>query len=169
MFFVVLGCRLCFFFFFFLMIRRPPRSTLFPYTTLFRSAISCSRVSGCGGCKVSKPRRDRSEEHTSELQSHSDLVCRLLLEKKKQKQRTDHHTQCTVTRRGSVVRVRATFPRRNSHPIYSGAFVFFNDTATTEIYTLSLHDALPISRGDLLVLFEAGAAIGVRGRRHGEI
>src|SRR5476649_280589 len=87
MFFVVLGCRLCFFFFFFLMIRRPPRSTLFPYTTLFRSAISCSRVSGCGGCKVSKPRRDRSEEHTSELQSHSDLVCRLLLEKKKQRQR----------------------------------------------------------------------------------
>src|SRR5882672_12056449 len=73
-----------FFFFFFLMIRRPPRSTLFPYTTLFRSR--------CGGARELRTRhaagrgRDlRSEEHTSELQSHSDLVCRLLLEKKKKK------------------------------------------------------------------------------------
>src|SRR6266850_8466718 len=79
-----------FFFFFFLMIRRPPRSTLFPYTTLFRF----SRRPG-------KPRRrrplplrhlhrhpqpsQRSEEHTSELQSPCNLVCRLLLEKKKKK------------------------------------------------------------------------------------
>src|SRR5690349_24840318 len=89
------------FFFFFLMIRRPPRSTLFPYTTLFRSlkvapslaAVGTDtarrmkpaphkrqgpiarRVEACGG---------RSEEHTSELQSRRDLVCRLLLEKKKQ-------------------------------------------------------------------------------------
>src|SRR6266487_5100629 len=69
------------FLFFFLMIRRPPRSTLFPYTTLFRSA-------GCGlrGCRRRSPRRRpwlRSEEHTSELQSPVHLVCRLLLEKKK--------------------------------------------------------------------------------------
>src|SRR5215204_6896709 len=72
----------CFVFFFFLMIRRPPRSTLFPYTTLFRSAPSAwRRRPACG-----RPRpRCRSEEHTSELQSHSDLVCRLLLEKKKKK------------------------------------------------------------------------------------
>src|SRR5260221_1354237 len=72
--------------FFFLMIRRPPRSTLFPYTTLFRSACS-STSSRCRRCP--RPiRRDshRSEEHTSELQSHSDLVCRLLLEKKKSQQ-----------------------------------------------------------------------------------
>src|SRR6478752_8572248 len=68
-------------FFFFLMIRRPPRSTLFPYTTLFRSA---------GGVGHARPRRRapldghrRSEEHTSELQSRLHLVCRLLLEKKK--------------------------------------------------------------------------------------
>src|SRR5260221_5165896 len=80
------------------MIRRPPRSTLFPYTTLFRSHGRDARRhqrrdGGCGG----DDRRDkgrtvafalhratkRSEEHTSELQSHSDLVCRLLLEKKK--------------------------------------------------------------------------------------
>src|SRR5947207_15965813 len=71
---------------FFLMRRRPPRSTLFPYTTLFRSP----RTRGCS--PISRPwssrrhavirNRHRSEEHTSELQSHSDLVCRLLLEKK---------------------------------------------------------------------------------------
>src|SRR5438552_13457386 len=80
------------FFFFFLMIRRPPSSTLFPYTTLFRSrrgrrpASSTRRASwpspGCGWW-ASK----RSEEHTSELQSPDHLVCRLLLEKKKYKPR----------------------------------------------------------------------------------
>src|SRR5471032_1087166 len=70
--------------FFFLMIRRPPRSTLFPYTTLFRSSEAhwIQRFASCcrrlAGLLV-----DRSEEHTSELQSHHDLVCRLLLEKKK--------------------------------------------------------------------------------------
>src|SRR5215204_7429016 len=69
--------------FFFVMIRRPPRSTLFPYTTLFRSALP---VRGCrmpARALLAPGRRERSEEHTSELQSHSDLVCRLLLEKKK--------------------------------------------------------------------------------------
>src|SRR6185312_16747313 len=69
--------------FFFLMIRRPPRSTLFPYTTLFRSR---RREWGwAGGYRRDCPHRYRlrSEEHTSELQSRSDLVCRLLLEKKK--------------------------------------------------------------------------------------
>src|SRR2546430_9790602 len=96
-------------FFFFLMIRRPPRSTLFPYTTLFRSTTphQCRRPSradsvrnspspACFGRAGSSPRRrshlhgpasatslGRSEEHTSELQSQSNLVCRLLLEKKK--------------------------------------------------------------------------------------
>src|SRR5437588_5305958 len=69
------------------MIRRPPRSTLFPYTTLFRSARTrpaCSRRS-CSRARsrAVRFRGSRSEEHTSELQSHSDLVCRLLLEKKK--------------------------------------------------------------------------------------
>src|SRR2546430_11365622 len=70
------------FFFFFLMIRRPPRSTLFPYTTLFRSR----RTAGFRrppGHAIFSPRYLRSEEHTSELQSQSNLVCRLLLEKKK--------------------------------------------------------------------------------------
>src|SRR3712207_9084534 len=88
-------------FFFFLMIRRPPRSTLFPYTTLFRScssltrdveranAVILSRVDGEGplrrrcGSEQSRTHFARSEEHTSELQSRQYLVCRLLLEKKK--------------------------------------------------------------------------------------
>src|SRR5690349_22854443 len=70
------------------MIRRPPRSTLFPYTTLFRSAsvpTSASTArSGASSIVIRRTaRRPRSEEHTSELQSRRDLVCRLLLEKKK--------------------------------------------------------------------------------------
>src|SRR5260221_13148879 len=91
-------------YFFFLMIRRPPRSTLFPYTTLFRSTMIASILvlivffqplyvnglySGTEALLVGLylsiiHSHKRSEEHTSELQSHSDLVCRLLLEKKKQ-------------------------------------------------------------------------------------
>src|SRR3712207_8676811 len=95
--------------FFFLMIRRPPRSTLFPYTTLFRSAPQCHsgrprpptpaprRPGGPSTLRRYRPRRSerpsrgtrpaprRSEEHTSELQSRQYLVCRLLLEKKKEK------------------------------------------------------------------------------------
>src|SRR5687767_15625286 len=71
-------------FFFFLMIRRPPRSTLFPYTTLFRSLANSSPVSFGDLVYVSTSNgHDRSEEHTSELQSLAYLVCRLLLEKKK--------------------------------------------------------------------------------------
>src|SRR6516225_7921695 len=74
------------FFFFFLMIRRPPRSTLFPYTTLFRSAFHMSHLMSLSGVKRTCPLAlHRSEEHTSELQSHVNLVCRLLLEKKKKK------------------------------------------------------------------------------------
>src|SRR2546422_2497951 len=84
------------FFFFFLMIRRPPRSTLFPYTTLFRSFMTFRYVgdflaAGDFGCRGrARPKKFegatavRSEEHTSELQSRLHLVCRLLLEKKKE-------------------------------------------------------------------------------------
>src|SRR5689334_24821584 len=96
----------CFIFFFFLMIRRPPRSTLFPYTTLFRSgrefvamrgktlppyhtidgAIDKALGANQGTVVIADP--SRSEEHTSELQSQFHLVCRLLLEKKKKKKIT---------------------------------------------------------------------------------
>src|SRR2546430_15222015 len=94
-------CWVCVFFFF-LMIRRPPRSTLFPYTTLFRSRrrrrrrwlrpadharghAALRRGGGAGAVQhgPGPPGGPRSEEHTSELQSQSNLVCRLLLEKKK--------------------------------------------------------------------------------------
>src|SRR5438477_3708123 len=91
---------LLFFLFFFLMIRRPPRSTLFPYTTLFRSEARLGNLpiglaqqgdrigvlpASVGVGKQSADVPQRSEEHTSELQSHVNLVCRLLLEKKKKK------------------------------------------------------------------------------------
>src|SRR2546428_6390654 len=84
------------------MIRRPPRSTLFPYTTLFRSgAARGGRASSPAkdgayirvGERPHTPARNRSEEHTSELQSRSDLVCRLLLEKKK----NSHYRDTRVT------------------------------------------------------------------------
>src|ERR1039457_7332258 len=70
----------CVFFFFFLMIRRPPRSTLFPYTTLFRSECGTTSDDLCYTPRAAMAKR--SEEHTSELQSPCNLVCRLLLEKK---------------------------------------------------------------------------------------
>src|SRR5437667_4362802 len=102
------------------MIRRPPRSTLFPYTTLFRSfiiAIGLSIVFALGMMMFRYSALDtvgvvvlvalmsisRSEEHTSELQSHHDLVCRLLLEKKKKNRNTNRDIE-RITRR--LVRVR---------------------------------------------------------------
>src|SRR5688572_31229216 len=97
-----------FFFFFFLMIRRPPRSTLFPYTTLFRSSggahpawVQRHRQRDAGPVRPGG-RPGRSEEHTSELQSQSNLVCRLLLEKKKKQNknhniiRRNYHTNLTM-------------------------------------------------------------------------
>src|SRR5260370_1138965 len=142
------------------MIRRPPRSTLFPYTTLFRShhlgeltrdfGFADSRRAGeqeradrairMRESRTREQNRSRSEEHTSELQSHLNLVCRLLLEKKKKQpeqpcprpyQSLYLHALCSLSLPHPIPPMRAVF--------------FFNDTATTEIYTLSLHDALPIS------------------------
>src|SRR5690349_22957677 len=86
------------------MIRRPPRSTLFPYTTLFRSPL---RRPGSGAaaprmswtcCLLGRNVVGRSEEHTSELQSRRDLVCRLLLEKKKKNKRFKDHCKSTDVR-----------------------------------------------------------------------
>src|SRR3970282_2774038 len=80
-----MSSRLLFVFFFFLMIRRPPRSTLFPYTTLFRSPGSARGPRAPTRSPPARACASRSEEHTSELQSHHDLVCRLLLEKNKKR------------------------------------------------------------------------------------
>src|ERR1022692_1964624 len=136
------------------MIRRPPRSTLFPYTTLFRSHASHRWHRHLRVC-LHELQLHRSEEHTSELQSPCNLVCRLLLEKKKNKEQK-------VCRQTSIdpnlCTNLADVPHNTSvwalcyclSLLYVGVvfffffFFFFNDTATTEIYTLSLHDALPI-------------------------
>src|SRR5256885_11707123 len=95
-----LSCLLLlFFFFFFLMIRRPPRSTLFPYTTLFRSPHARAPrpiARGSFTCPPLGPASrapPRSEEHTSELQSPCNLVCRLLLEKKKKNSNTPQYVE----------------------------------------------------------------------------
>src|SRR5690349_5513290 len=158
------------------MIRRPPRSTLFPYTTLFRSMAAANLVVMAdpavlvlGGVMASAadllfepvraelarrlpaPMVQRSEEHTSELQSRRDLVCRLLLEKKK-------HNICPPDRTLALA-FDIRFPSR--------FFLFFsNDTATTEIYTLSLHDALPIYGGGQSGRHGRSRRAGA-GRRHG--
>src|SRR5450432_558648 len=133
------------------MIRRPPGSTLFPYTTLFRSWLMPMgpSIAAAPGAWVATLASIRSEEHTSELQSRSDLVCRLLLEKKKvhganvvTRQHIEDSRCCRSLseRRTYVVRI----PDAMDTLVASAASFFFNDTATTEIYTLSLHDALPI-------------------------
>src|SRR5260370_1059745 len=153
------------------MIRRPPRSTLFPYTTLFRSDVAGlgqSRGVADGKRDVQNTRQGpgqqrRSEEHTSELQSHLNLVCRLLLEKNKTDALADITCTLTTTSHNRILRLPFAHLRTTRRltsitftftttptattvtitPTTSIVF-FFNDTATTEIYTLSLHDALPI-------------------------
>src|SRR5256885_3531090 len=99
------------FVFFFLMIRRPPRSTLFPYTTLFRSILTVALAMLVLGAVIGalyfigRGSQVRSEEHTSELQSPCNLVCRLLLEKKK---KAYMYCSGVVSRRSCTVRL--TFP-----------------------------------------------------------
>src|SRR4051812_25225608 len=135
--------------FFFLMIRQPPRSTLFPYTTLFRSELEIGRVI-LGDAAVQPIAQhgagERSEEHTSELQSHVNLVCRLLLEKKKSLHREREPGSGGQPTQGRAGRAPGPGqgPEDPAGDARRPAIFFFNDTATTEIYTLSLHDALPI-------------------------
>src|SRR3954471_14495219 len=112
------------------MIRRPPRSTLFPYTTLFRSRRTGRRRARRGGPRAPRGRapRRRSEEHTSELQSRRDLVCRLLLEKKKRHLRgvrPEDHPGRPARRRLLGRPVRQPYRRqRRALP-----FFFLNDRA----------------------------------------
>src|SRR5215510_9755977 len=112
--------------------RPPPRSTLFPYTTLFRSRPSRSRSPPTATAPPTSGHSSRSEEHTSELQSRGHLVCRLLLEKK---------NPVPLPEDGKVL---GGVYRNDYFDLSYPLPFFFNDTATTEIYTLSLHDALPI-------------------------
>src|SRR6266581_2715751 len=118
------------------MIRRPPRSTLFPYTTLFRSCrAKCSRHRPTPSPRGTWRERwqPRSEEHTSELQSPVHLVCRLLLAKK--------------TRRAQlrIVAALGQAPGEGDRPRQVAVRrFFFMDRGTTRTYTLSLQDALPI-------------------------
>src|SRR6266581_2291078 len=136
------------------MIRRPPRSTLFPYTTLFRSGVAPAAPTapiGCWRCG----REARSEEHTSELQSPVHLVCRLLLEKKKTALTVELEHGYRIDPRTHLLFEDACFalfvsaaavavPLVVAVSVWLTYIFFFNDTATPEIYTLSLHDALPI-------------------------
>src|SRR6266498_3844479 len=125
-------CLSFFFFFFFLMIRRPPRSTLFPYTTLFRSrAAPCAPPARSRWRPVPRPPQGgpaKDRKSTRLNSSHVRISYAVFCLKKK--------TQ--YPRQPSVIR---------DTPIADRLSFFFNDTATTEIYTLSLHDALPISTG----------------------
>src|SRR6266478_2269932 len=130
-----------YFFFFFFFFFFNDTATTEIYTLFLHDALPISSMERHGSVSAFRPssrRRSRagarSEEHTSELQSQSNLVCRLLLEKKKRKE---------------VGLARAVAADEDVAPIQrqvDGLF-FFNDTATTEIYTLSLHDALPIRAG----------------------
>src|SRR5208283_5399897 len=108
----------------------------------WKTAPTGSRCPLCSAPRLSR----RSEEHTSELQSHHDLVCRLLLEKKKKNKSKNNITgiQKTglISTGSSLFATSIGFSRSG---MAKGFFFFFNDTATTEIYTLSLHDALPSS------------------------
>src|SRR3954462_5615257 len=127
------------------MIRRPPRSTLFPYTTLFRSEHT-SELQSHDNLYAVFWSSDvcRSEEHTSELQSHDNLVCRLLLEKKKRIDRGWGEFNVREVGGSPGGQFRGSTPVEKKPSNIADVYLFFNDTATTEIYTLSLHDALPI-------------------------
>src|SRR6266581_3833814 len=129
------------------MIRRPPISTRLPCTTLFLSDLSGQHDAQAVHGIVHLVGEIRSEEHTSELQSPVHLVCRLLLEKKKAYHdfRNSLSVFTTVVSKPSdnLAIVDGCLKAFSTDKLFSP--FFFNNTATTEIYTLSLHDALPIS------------------------
>src|SRR6476646_3782514 len=120
------------------MIRRPPRSTLFPYTTLFRSG---HRISAGGircDAAVDEPYRRRDRKSTRLNSSHTVISYAVFCLKKKKRPRCVRRSPAGAAHGSASRRPPCAAP-----PSVRRAF-FFNDTATTEIYTLSLHDALPI-------------------------
>src|SRR3970040_1731197 len=140
------------------MIRRPPRSTLFPYTTLFRSLFLLRTFPGFLCVKAATSvglTKKRSEEHTSELQSHHDLVCRLLLEKKKQKNKdqgrpvTTHISSMRLARRRAHANTPlpstcvSTSPPPAATVGFSTIF-FLKDRAPPEISPFPLPAPFPI-------------------------
>src|SRR5215216_4089559 len=144
----VLSSVVCLFVFFFLMIRRPPRSTLFPYTTLFRSPGAAPPGAGPGpatGC----PRWPPGDRKSTRLNSSHQIISYAVFCLKK---KTTQHAQ--MLELGPFPPddqgLNGAYARMAEKELLfkvPDAYFCFNDTVTTEIYTLSLHDALPISRG----------------------
>src|ERR1039457_5747909 len=123
--------------FFFLMIRRPPRSTLFPYTTLFRSLKSCSDANTS---HHSTPKEwDEEDRKSTRLNSSHLVISYAVFCLKKKKKVVGKNTKERRRQRDDIHSHSG-----NRQHVPSELCFFFNDTATTEIYTLSLHDALPI-------------------------
>src|SRR5258708_1220199 len=152
-----------FFLFFFLMIRRPPRSTLFPYTTLFRSSVEkgfswirsdtnfdhIGKHARAAGDRrpVSAGFADQDRKSTRLNSSHQIISYAVFcLKKKKTHTATDNQHKTTSHRPHLQPHIQLPFCSIFQHAqrLLLFSFFFFNDTATTEIYTLSLHDALPI-------------------------
>src|SRR6202048_759398 len=135
--------------FFFLMIRRPPRSTLFPYTTLFRSEIGGDRRQG-RQIHIDRKRTDRrqqarSEEHTSELQSPYDLVCRLLLAKKRGRRGTASASMARTAPPPGLCQARpATIRIPVPGDTRSASIFFLKNAAPPDSYPLPLPGPFPI-------------------------
>src|SRR4026209_2242053 len=149
------------------MIRRPPRSTLFPYTTLFRSDLGDllgRDVLALPAIGVADAEGYRSEERFSR-NAETDLVCRLLLEKKARRDDVLHDEAVEPLQKAPPPRRAGAATRAGAGTLGLGPLrragrgdvrhvvFFFNDTATPEIYTLSLHDALPICIENIKPLF----------------
>src|SRR6476620_10313016 len=125
------------------MIRRPPRSTLFPYTTLFRSRRPRSPTSWPAFARRSLPgRRDRKSTRLNS--SHANISYAVFCLKKKKNLESDDLLTTIALGPLALAATSLLAGAVSERPLDDHALLFFNDTATTEIYTLSLHDALPI-------------------------
>src|SRR5215204_5593668 len=138
-------CRFSTSYFFFLMIRRPPRSTLFPYTTLFRSTLRRSQRCSRGCTRRSGTISSVDRKSTRLNSSHTVISYAVFCLKKKNRR----FGGATCDDKSAQIYARFDKNDWRIQPLefylfHYAEFFFFNDTATTEIYTLSLHDALPI-------------------------